>query len=239
VCVDAASQAAQQRAGDVRARLLRRLAKAERLRRPDDAAQAQALLRRASEMQRVHAEQFKQSAATRERLPSAGSSSQALAGASAAAAMNAAATRALGAVVAADASAKGVSSSSSSSSSSHNRSSSRSGPLLLRTAHGAAASGHRSSGVLQPQLPPDKLSRLPNVPLLDVCTGQWRGLWDLFPVKARGCYLGTLSLSASLLRRFFFSFSYPPPFRPRNRAQLLRSGFSAIFLSVCPLFRAP
>jgi hypothetical protein len=104
--------------------------------------------------------------------------------------------------------------------------------LLLHTANGAAASGHRSSGVLQPQLPPDKLSRLPNVPLLDVCTGQWRGLWDLFPVKARGCYLGTLSLSPSLLRRFFFSFSYPPPFRPRNRAQLLRSVSSVIFVRV-------
>jgi hypothetical protein len=78
--------------------------------------------------------------------------------------------------------------------------------LLLHTANGAAASGHRSSGVLQPQLPPDKLSRLPNVPLLDVCTGQWRGLWDLFPVKARGCSLGTLSLSASLLRRFYSLF---------------------------------
>mmetsp|Transcript_91262 Transcript_91262/g.181979 ORF Transcript_91262/g.181979 Transcript_91262/m.181979 type:complete len:81 (+) Transcript_91262:287-529(+) len=42
--------------------------------------------------------------------------------------------------------------------------------------------------------------RVPNVPLLDVCTGKWRGLWDLF----RGCvvvlefYLSSLNEARSV-----------------------------------------
>jgi hypothetical protein len=162
---------------------MRRLAKAERLQKPEEAAQARALLRRASEMQQLYDQHFKQSNATRERL---------LANANAKDGDQKKSSSSSDRVISLAGSGSSVTDKRGQSSDRRSGIDGSSGPPLLLPSSGAGTKNDHSSSHRQgskqskssnyPSLPPDKPAKLPNFPLLDVCTGQWRGLWDLFPV---------------------------------------------------------
>lgn len=150
---------------------MRRLAKAERLHQPEEAAQARALLRRASEMQQLYDQHFKQSETTRERLSRTNANAR-----------DSNSINKNSQINSRDSGQKSVIGKNSgpplllpSSETSTRRSRSHSSSHR----HGSKQTTNRS---YYPSLPPDKPNKLPNFPLLDVCTGQWRGLWDLFPV---------------------------------------------------------
>ena len=155
---------------DTRSRLLRKLARAERLREKEEADRARKLLRRAAEQQSIYDKYQKQSDETR----------------GGAVASTTTAVTAVTAVTAAAAAAAQP----------------QQGPQVAQAAVGPSCtfvpkkakndgSGRTTAGATM-TMPPALLSKLhspstnakhrsmPNIPILDVLTGKWRGLWDLY-----------------------------------------------------------
>lgn len=135
----------------------------------EEAARARLLLRRAAASQAVYETQFKQSAATRERLTTAASST-----AFAPSSSSSSSHRQIPSAPAGNSTALAAAPAPARASAANARACSLNGSSVLGKGLSGGSGGGRSC--------------LPNFPILDLLSGQWRGVWDLFKVNPMTSY---------------------------------------------------